>query len=269
MVEELLTAAAGHRRSRSRLPPRGSPGRQAVRARRRPPPRPPARHRAPARLHPRRPRRGPPAQGEPPDRHDAGPRPGGHHPGQRDRTGRRGRLLQGRRRAGGHHQRRGLPVRGVADGADLAAVDHRQERPRRSAVRPREAEPGPGADDRQPRHRLGRADRPRRDQGRLPARHDEAVHGPPGRGRPRTPGARHQRRRRTPGVEETRRGRPGDVGNPSALQLRLLQTIVAVAAEKNSTLVLPFPVELLRFLERAQYPTPDHAPEPDGPRPGP
>ncbi|WP_030605741.1 slipin family protein [Streptomyces fulvoviolaceus] len=41
---------------------------------------------------------------------------------------------------------------------------------------------------------------------------------------------------------------------PSALQLRLLQTIVAVAAEKNSTLVLPFPVELLRFLERADQP---------------
>ncbi|WP_457464462.1 slipin family protein [Streptomyces sp. TE5632] len=42
---------------------------------------------------------------------------------------------------------------------------------------------------------------------------------------------------------------------PSALQLRLLQTIVAVSAEKNSTLVLPFPVELLRFLERsAQQP---------------
>jgi regulator of protease activity HflC (stomatin/prohibitin superfamily) len=38
---------------------------------------------------------------------------------------------------------------------------------------------------------------------------------------------------------------------PAALQLRLLQTIVEVAAEKNSTLVLPFPVELLRFLERA------------------
>src|SRR5699024_7519937 len=36
---------------------------------------------------------------------------------------------------------------------------------------------------------------------------------------------------------------------PSALQLRLLQTVVEVAAEKNSTLVLPFPVELLRFLE--------------------
>lgn len=36
---------------------------------------------------------------------------------------------------------------------------------------------------------------------------------------------------------------------PSALQLRLLETVVEVAAEKNSTLVLPFPVELLRFLE--------------------
>jgi regulator of protease activity HflC (stomatin/prohibitin superfamily) len=38
---------------------------------------------------------------------------------------------------------------------------------------------------------------------------------------------------------------------PAALQLRLLQTVLEVAAEKNSTLVLPFPVELLRFLERA------------------
>ncbi|MGH3367964.1 MAG: SPFH domain-containing protein [Nocardioidaceae bacterium] len=41
---------------------------------------------------------------------------------------------------------------------------------------------------------------------------------------------------------------------PAALQLRLLQTVVEVAAEKNSTLVLPFPVELLRFLERATPP---------------
>src|SRR6202011_4937584 len=38
--------------------------------------------------------------------------------------------------------------------------------------------------------------------------------------------------------------------NPASLQLRLLETVVEVAAEKNSTLVLPFPVELLRFLER-------------------
>ncbi|WP_406006200.1 slipin family protein [Streptomyces sp. NBC_00637] len=48
---------------------------------------------------------------------------------------------------------------------------------------------------------------------------------------------------------------------PAALQLRLLQTVVAVAAEKNSTLVLPFPVELLRFLEKAQQPLPQPAPQ--------
>jgi regulator of protease activity HflC (stomatin/prohibitin superfamily) len=38
---------------------------------------------------------------------------------------------------------------------------------------------------------------------------------------------------------------------PGALQLRLLQTVVDVASEKNSTLVMPFPVELLRFFDRA------------------
>jgi regulator of protease activity HflC (stomatin/prohibitin superfamily) len=37
---------------------------------------------------------------------------------------------------------------------------------------------------------------------------------------------------------------------PSALQLRMLQTVVDVASEKNSTLVMPFPVELLRFFDR-------------------
>jgi regulator of protease activity HflC (stomatin/prohibitin superfamily) len=38
--------------------------------------------------------------------------------------------------------------------------------------------------------------------------------------------------------------------DPAALQLRLLQTVVEVAGEKNSTLVMPVPVELLRFFER-------------------
>ncbi|MFI5762964.1 slipin family protein [Streptomyces sp. NPDC051563] len=55
---------------------------------------------------------------------------------------------------------------------------------------------------------------------------------------------------------------------PAALQLRLLQTVVAVAAEKNSTLVLPFPVELLRFLERAA-PAPAAPPPPPAPAPPP
>jgi len=50
--------------------------------------------------------------------------------------------------------------------------------------------------------------------------------------------------------------------HPAALQLRLLETVVQVAAEKNSTLVLPFPVELLRFLE-AQTPA---KPAPEAPK---
>ncbi|MDI3385105.1 slipin family protein [Streptomyces sp. B-S-A8] len=56
---------------------------------------------------------------------------------------------------------------------------------------------------------------------------------------------------------------------PAALQLRLLQTVVAVAAEKNSTLVLPFPVELLRFLERSTQQTtaPGEAAQPETAQP--
>jgi regulator of protease activity HflC (stomatin/prohibitin superfamily) len=54
--------------------------------------------------------------------------------------------------------------------------------------------------------------------------------------------------------------------HPAALQLRLLQTVVEVAAEKNSTLVLPFPVELLRFLERS---TPGEPAATELPVPGP
>ena len=56
---------------------------------------------------------------------------------------------------------------------------------------------------------------------------------------------------------------------PAALQLRLLQTMVEVAAEKNSTLVLPFPVEMLRYFEAVATGTPaaprsrESTPEPD------
>jgi regulator of protease activity HflC (stomatin/prohibitin superfamily) len=39
--------------------------------------------------------------------------------------------------------------------------------------------------------------------------------------------------------------------DPAALQLRLLQAVVEVAAERNSTLIMPVPVEMLRFFDRA------------------
>lgn len=38
---------------------------------------------------------------------------------------------------------------------------------------------------------------------------------------------------------------------PGALQLRLLQTVTDVTSEQNTTLVMPLPVELLRFFDRA------------------
>ena len=38
--------------------------------------------------------------------------------------------------------------------------------------------------------------------------------------------------------------------DPAALQLRLLQTVVDVSAEQNSTLIMPLPVEILRFFDR-------------------
>jgi regulator of protease activity HflC (stomatin/prohibitin superfamily) len=50
--------------------------------------------------------------------------------------------------------------------------------------------------------------------------------------------------------------------DPAALQLRLLQTVVEVAGEKNSTLVMPVPVELLRFFEKMTPGSAESAPEP-------
>jgi regulator of protease activity HflC (stomatin/prohibitin superfamily) len=50
--------------------------------------------------------------------------------------------------------------------------------------------------------------------------------------------------------------------DPAALQLRLLQTVVEVASERNSTLVMPVPVELLRFFERMAPAPPPPPPEP-------
>ncbi len=50
--------------------------------------------------------------------------------------------------------------------------------------------------------------------------------------------------------------------DPAALQLRLLQTVVEVAGERNSTLVMPVPVELLRFFEKMAPGPPAPPPEP-------
>jgi regulator of protease activity HflC (stomatin/prohibitin superfamily) len=51
--------------------------------------------------------------------------------------------------------------------------------------------------------------------------------------------------------------------DPAALHLRLLQTVVEVAAENNSTLIMPVPVELLRFFDRAARPSAQARPPAD------
>jgi regulator of protease activity HflC (stomatin/prohibitin superfamily) len=52
--------------------------------------------------------------------------------------------------------------------------------------------------------------------------------------------------------------------NPSALQLRFLQTVAEVATERNSTLVMPIPIELLNFVGGVGQ----QAATNGGPRPG-
>jgi hypothetical protein len=39
--------------------------------------------------------------------------------------------------------------------------------------------------------------------------------------------------------------------HPAAMQLRVLSTMTEVASERNSTLIFPLPIELLRFAEAA------------------
>ena len=53
--------------------------------------------------------------------------------------------------------------------------------------------------------------------------------------------------------------------DPAALQLRLLQTMVEVAGERNSTLIMPVPVELLRFFEKMAPGPPQPIARPDEP----
>lgn len=56
---------------------------------------------------------------------------------------------------------------------------------------------------------------------------------------------------------------------PGALQLRLLQTVTDVASDKNSTLVMPLPVELLRFFEQSTGARPTAAGDSPVPAPAP
>ena len=73
-----------------------------------------------------------------------------------------------------------------------------------------------------------------------------AGDGPAGRSRARETREDHSRRGRADRVGEAGAGRRRDRAQPLSITLRYLQTLTEIAAEKNSTIVFPLPIELLR-----------------------
>ena len=91
----------------------------------------------------------------------------------------------------------------------------------------------------------------RRGQGHLAARIDETLHVPAGRSRTGAPRPDHRRRRRVPGLQEAGPGRHGHGRRPGGPATAAAADRRRGRRQKNSTLVMPFPVELLRFFDRA------------------
>ena len=88
------------------------------------------------------------------------------------------------------------------------------------------------------------------DQRRLAAREHEAIHVPAAEAE-----REHRARIITADGEYQASKRLAMAANvmardPAALQLRLLQTVAEVASERNSALIMPVPVELLRFFDK-------------------
>jgi regulator of protease activity HflC (stomatin/prohibitin superfamily) len=52
--------------------------------------------------------------------------------------------------------------------------------------------------------------------------------------------------------------------HPAAMQLRVLSTMAEVSAERNSTLIFPLPVELMRLVDTMRAPGAAREPEPTG-----
>jgi regulator of protease activity HflC (stomatin/prohibitin superfamily) len=50
--------------------------------------------------------------------------------------------------------------------------------------------------------------------------------------------------------------------HPAAMQLRVLSTMAEVSAERNSTLIFPLPIELMRLVDTMRAPSPVREPEP-------
>ena len=74
----------------------------------------------------------------------------------------------------------------------------------------------------------------------------------PGRGRAREARQDHSRRGRAHASDSWRRRRRSSPSQPLAITLRYLQTLTEIAAEKNSTIIFPLPIELLQMIKQRQ-----------------
>ena len=188
----------------------------------------------------------PDGPGRPADGHPHRSRPGGDHARQRPGARGGGVLLPRHRPGARRSPSRGLRAGDLADRPDHAALGARRRRARPAAGRARAPQRGPPADHRRADRALGHQGLDGRDQGRRDPRGDAARDGPPGRGRARAPGQGDQRRGRVPGGREARRRGRDHRREPSALQLRYLQTLLEMGADQNSTIVFPLPLDLLK-----------------------
>jgi hypothetical protein len=80
-------------------------------------------------------------------------------------------------------------------------------------------------------------------------RRHAAVDGPASRSRTGETGENHSRRRRAGRVGGLAQAAGVIASQPLSITLRYLQTLTEIAAEKNSTIVFPLPIELLELLK--------------------
>ena len=172
--------------------------------------------------------------------------------------------------AQGDHRDRGLPLRHEPAGADHAALGAGRGRAGRAAGRPREDQRGAQEDHRRADRPLGHRGLRGRGEGRGPARPDEARDGAPGRGGARAAGQGDRGPGRAAGVRRRWPRPPHTLAQePSAIQLRYLQTVTEIAAENNSTTIFPIPIELFKPFLQAQAAAPASPPAgPSGEPPG-
>ena len=60
----------------------------------------------------------------------------------------------------------------------------------------------------------------------------------------------HLRGRRVRGIRAVDKRSHSDVAEPMSLQLRYLQTLITIAAEKNSTIIFPIPLEFMSVVNQ-------------------